>query len=177
MTGVYCDLVEGEVRLLRSRTTLSNISWLLCPFQVLVTPHYHGWGLTRDRRSRSRWEYPEDQGKPFLSATSSGYDKTNKLASEQGGGWEEVETGFTPSLITGPPFANHQTPTHSFPSSKGLRAVARWAMRQGLLHQFSLAKEQVDRAEAGQEEQATTGGVRATVEDEDSEEEEGPSGP
>ena len=29
---------------------------------------------------------------------------------------------------------------------KGLRAVARWVMREGLLHQFSLAKEQIDRA-------------------------------
>ena len=48
-------------------------------------------------------------------------------------------------------------------SREDLRAVAGWAMREGLLHQFSLAKEQADRAEAGQEEQATTGRVGATV--------------
>lgn len=30
---------------------------------------------------------------------------------------------------------------------KGLRAVARWAMSEGVLGQFSIAKEQADRAE------------------------------
>ena len=32
-------------------------------------------------------------------------------------------------------------------TGKGLRAVTRWVINEGLLSQFSLAKEQIDRAE------------------------------
>lgn len=40
---------------------------------------------------------------------------------------------------------------------KSLKVVARWAMREGLLHQFSLAKEQMDRAEKGAAEEENAG--------------------
>ena len=45
---------------------------------------------------------------------------------------------------------------------EGLRAVARWMMREDLLHQFSLAKEQIDRAE-----RRATEGENAVEEDEE----------
>lgn len=48
---------------------------------------------------------------------------------------------------------------------KGLKAVARWAMTEGLLHQFSLAKEQIDRAERGAAEEEDAGEEDADEED------------
>ena len=40
---------------------------------------------------------------------------------------------------------------------RGLRAVARWMMGEGLLHQFSLTREQIDRAERGAAEEENAG--------------------
>ena len=42
-------------------------------------------------------------------------------------------------------------------TKKGLRAVARWVMRKGLLHQFLLAKEQIDQAKEGTAEKKDAG--------------------
>lgn len=41
-------------------------------------------------------------------------------------------------------------------TGKGIRAVARWIMSEGLVLRFSLAKEQIDRAEGRARETMTT---------------------
>ncbi|MCJ1263736.1 hypothetical protein MMC22_003606 [Lobaria immixta] len=52
-------------------------------------------------------------------------------------------------------------------TSKGLRAVARWMMGEGLLHQFPLAREQIDREEGGATEKEDAGEEDTGKEDEE----------
>ena len=56
-------------------------------------------------------------------------------------------------------------------TGKGLRAVARWVMSERLLSQFSLAKEQIDRAEGRVGDRI--GEEEGEEEEEEEEEEEG----